>query len=86
MKWRKTLWGVKFSSPLTPPMLLGAAWHELGRVMKYAGEPTRALLFETREDARAYCSEQRRKNEGRNDCCATWRFKPVRVVETVRPI
>lgn len=84
--WCKELWGVQFTGSIkdNKPMLLGTAWHESGRFAQYAGQPTRALLFQTREDARAWCQDQRRKNEGRNDCCAQWRFKPVRVVEIVK--
>lgn len=66
------------------PMLLGSTWHELGRVVKYMGEPTRALLFQTREDARAWCRDKMRRYAGRSDCCGQWRFRPVRVIETVR--
>lgn len=65
-------------------MLLGAGWHELGKLVKYMGEPTRALLFCTRDDARAWCRDQRRKYQGRMDCCGQWSFRPVRVVETVK--
>lgn len=85
-RWRKELWGVEFKGSIEDdqPMLLGAVWHSLGRLVKYAGEPSRALLFETRDDARAWCREQRQKNAGRTDCCGQWRFTPVRVVETVR--
>lgn len=86
MKWRKELWGVMFrgSLPTDRPMLLGSAWHEVARLSRYFGEPPRALVFQTREDARAWCRDQHRKNAGRNDCCAEWRFTPVRVVEIVR--
>ena len=88
MQWRKTLWAIEFRGSMKndPPMMLGQMWHELGRFVKYAGEPTRALLFQTREDARAYCAQQRAKNKDRTDCCKEWRFRPVRVVETVKPI
>lgn len=86
MRWRKKLWGVEFKGSIDDdkPMLLGSAWHALGRSVKYAGEPTRALLFETREDVRAWCREQRQKNAGRADCCGQWRFRPVKVIETVQ--
>lgn len=86
MKWRKELWGVEFKGSLKDdkPMLLGTLWHENARLVKYAGEPTRALLFQTLEDARAWCQYERRKNAGRTDCCVEWRFTPVKVIETVR--
>lgn len=84
--WRKELWAVEFKGSIEDdkPMLLGSAWHETGRLMQYAGQPTRALVFQTREDARAWCRYQQRKNAGRNDCCGKWKFKPVKVIETVR--
>ncbi len=67
-------------------MLLGSLWHEqvLFRGKFYAGEPARALLFQTRETARIWCQEEASKFLDRNDCCAKWRFRPVRVTETVR--
>lgn len=83
--WSRKLWGVKFSSPFSPGMLLGEAWLGVDQHQpshRYA--PTRALLFCTRAQARAYCAQQDEKYRGRDDCCATWRFQVVRVRETVR--
>lgn len=85
--WRTTRWGVLFynNDKRDRPMLLGAAW-DTGAMLagnRYAGEPLRPLLFVTRADARAWCSNQHNKYLGRNDCCARWRFRPVRVTESV---
>lgn len=33
---------------------------------------------------RKFCNAQHAKYAGRDDCCAKWRFKPVRVRETVQ--
>ncbi len=87
--WHKRLWGVLFygAQKDDEPMLLGATWHDEARLFEksYPGEPTRALLFHTRRDARDWCAETHRKwrADGRDDCVARWRVVPVRVRETV---
>lgn len=87
-KWRKVLWGVEFKGSIDDdaPMLLWGLWHDTVRRGRefYDDEPTRALLFQTRRAARAWCKEEMKKYAGRNDCCALWRYRPVRVIETVR--
>ena len=65
-------------------MLIGSLW--LSPTSSYAGEPTRALLFCTRKAARAYCRMEHAKYAGRTDICTAWRFRPVRVRETVRKV
>lgn len=68
------------------PMLIGSQWHVIERNRDhYYGEPTRAMVFQSRSAARAWCRDQMRQYLGREDCCGLWRFRPVRVVETVRP-
>lgn len=88
MGWRKALWGVEFKGSIKDdkPMLLGDQWHETVRRGRefYDEEPTRALLFRTRRAARAWCKGEMEKYAGRDDCCAAWRYRPVRVIETVR--
>lgn len=84
MKWRKELWGIKFSvaSNDTRPMLIGFAWHDMNRSrLYYLAEPTRALLFQTRKAARTWCNLKNQQNKGRTDCCWKWRFTPIRVIE-----
>jgi hypothetical protein len=85
MIWKKQLWGVEFKGSINDddPMLLGRLWHEYASP-GFRDEPTRALLFKTREAAREWCRRQLDKNKDRTDCCALWRFRPVRVIETVR--
>lgn len=73
--WIRRLWGVEFSGKLTRPHLIGSLW--AARASTYHEEPTRALLFCTRKQAREWC-------KSKNQCCADWRFRPVRVVETVK--
>jgi hypothetical protein len=64
-----------------------AAWLDSARLVSYyQGEPTRALLFTTRTEARSFCDVQHAKYIGRTDCCARWRFRPVRVRETVKVV
>lgn len=83
--WRKELWAVEFTESIKDdsPMLLGRGWYAAEPIF-YPGEPSRALLFTTRTEARKWCRSQLLKYAGRTDCCADWRFRPVRVVETVK--
>lgn len=68
-------------------MIIGTAWHkEANEANKgYAGEPSRALLFKTRKYARQYCAGQRASYAKIGGVCATWRFTPVQVKESVTP-
>lgn len=83
--WNRKLWGVQFTTGRDEGILIGSLWL-LGERSHYPDEPTRALVFQTRRGARAYCKEERAKYEGRQDSCKSWRFRPVRVIETVRPL
>ena len=66
--------------------LIGSVWHDHKRSNFYLGEPTRALIFNTRKMAREWCRQKRKIYQGRNDCCAKWKFIPVRVRESVKII
>ena len=85
MEWVKNLWGVEFtgSMPGDTPTLLGQAWMNPRPKSQYDGEPTRAMLFCTRKQARAWCRVKMAEYAGRDDCCGKWKFRPVRVAETV---
>ena len=90
-RWDKRLWGVLFHGhdKRDQPMLLGAMWHDEARKFEgaYAGEPTRALLFCSRREARTWCSETMEKwrdGRQRDDAVTRWRVEPVRVRETVQ--
>lgn len=88
MSWNNKLWGVEFLTRVGP-VLIGSLWESsIKRADVYPGEPRRALLFCTREQARAWCAKQNAKYADRNkqDVCHSWRFRPVRVRETVRKI
>lgn len=79
IQWSRTLWAIELKSPLSKPGLISQAWKNNDRVVpKYYREPTRALLFETREAARSYCREANLKYQVHN-----WHFKPVKVIERV---
>ena len=81
--WQRLLWGVVFSGDTRDrPMLLGTGWNGPDPAA-YPGEPTRALLFMSRSAARAWCATKQASYAGRTDCCATWRFRPMRVRETI---
>ena len=88
-RWDRPLWGVVFSSRPADreAMLIGRLWAtDLGGI-PYAGEPTRALLFCTRRQAREWCAETMRKwrdGRQRDDIVTRWTVRPVRVRETVQ--
>ena len=76
--WDRRLWGVVLHADHVT--LIGSAWN--GDVPAHPGEPTRPLLFTTRAQARQWCAE----NADQTACCAAWRFRPVRVRETIRTV
>lgn len=88
--WNRLLWGVAFTGARknNEPLLIGQHWDSvtLLRPAAYAGEPTHALLFYTRQQARAWCAAEHAQYAGRTDCCAKWRFRPVRVREIVKAV
>lgn len=89
--WARRLWGVEFTGlkPSEKPRLIGTAWIDLPLRPAdsfYHGEPTRALLFTTREAARSWCDMRNANYSKRTDHCMGWRFRPVRVRETVRVV
>ena len=77
--WKRRLWGVEFSGTL-----IGSLWIEPAPPSAYAGEPTRALLFTTRAEARAWVAPENAKQAARGDWWGAKRYRVVRVVETVR--
>ena len=77
--WNRELWGVTLYTDGEELSLLGTAWHHV-RAGDYPGEVCRCLLFVTRKQALAWCVAEMAK---RKSC---WRFRPVRVRETVKPI
>lgn len=87
-RWNRLLWGVQFTGSIKDdaPMLIGDLWAtDLGGTPHF-GEPTRALLFCTRSQARAWCAETMRKwrdGQQRDDIVSRWMVRPVRVRETV---
>lgn len=81
--WNRKLWGVELITPNNTTTLIGSGWIH-NNVSHYTGEPTRALLFCTRRQAREWCHGKMQEYAGRKDCCADWRYRAVRVVESVR--
>lgn len=90
MRWHRKMWGVEFKGSIKDdkPMLIGDQWHETVRRGRefYDEEPTRALLFRTRAAARRWCEAEMKRWAERGDLCAQWRYRPVRVIETVRKV
>lgn len=79
--WDRLLWAVEMRSRRTDPMLIGVSWHSAHFAPpRYPGEVTRCLLFRTRQQARQWCAEARIKHSSHSP---DWRFRPVRVRETV---
>ena len=81
--WDRLLWGVVLHSQ-AEPMMLGAVWHE-SEFGVYEGEPSRALLFVTRAQVRAWCKKWNGKEIASGNA-VRWRVSPVRVRETVRQV
>ncbi len=77
--WDRRLWGVHYIGMDGHRILIGSLWHSRPATKAYEGEPTRALLFQTRQDARDWC-----RNKARTATGLTCRFVPVSVRETVR--
>ena len=67
--------------------LLGSSWADHAARF-YEGEPSRCLLFMTRAAARAWCQGRHEFYASRpySLLCRAWRFRPIRVRETVRVV
>ena len=85
MHWNRKQWGVEAEYEKGKPVLIGTGWHS-AHPAQYVGEPTRCLLFTTRSAAREWCKAKMATYTGRSDCCAEWKFRPVRVIESVRKV
>lgn len=84
--WRSRIfWAIRFDGSSGDPMVIGTAWHKEAneRNKGYVGEPSRALLFKTRMQARKYCAARRKEYATIGGVCAKWRFTPIRVRESV---
>lgn len=80
----RLLWGVLFtgSMPDDKPMLLWQGWMHPALQCRYEGEPSRPILFRTRELAREWCGAKSAEYSGRSDVCGKWKFRPCRVLES----
>lgn len=84
--WDREMWGIEFRSGKEVATLIGGGWNGFeAERERYAGEPTRALVFGTRKQARDYCKEKHLEYRG-HPVCKKWRFRPVRVREVVEKI
>lgn len=84
--WDRLLWGVEFSEPDERPFIVSEVWAKYPAQPLYYGQPTRALLFDTRRQVREWCKKKEAGYAGRQDCCAFWRYRPVRVRERVTKV
>ena len=84
--WNRYLWGVRFTGSDGRSFLIGSSWHRANNTANagYPGEPSRALLFCKRAQARVFCAEQIKAARLTGGVCEKWRYTPVRVRETVR--
>lgn len=85
--WDRRLWGIEFEPSLKgdKPLLLGSAWFKptKDQYCSFYGEPTRALLFCTRDQARNWC---RGKNAEWKKAGLNWHVSAVRVRELVEKV
>jgi hypothetical protein len=79
---QRILWGVTLRGPLSPEHLLYEPWNSPRRAA-YPGEPTRALVFQTRAKARAWAKHQQAsyRNYPLGSVVRDWHFRAVRVTE-----
>ena len=83
--WHRKLWGVNFTgnNPREAPMLIGGNWH-IGARPGHIGEPSRALLFQTRAEAREWCANKMHEWRRIGGAVGYWKVRAVRVEEIVR--
>lgn len=90
--WDRNVWGVETVDSRGERHLLGVTWDEGELERHRAGQirtsgPTRALLFCTRAQARAWCRQRNARWREHNDpTVKVWRARPVRVRETVKVV
>ena len=83
VSWNRKLWAVEMSTLGKDPMLISVDWNNAG-ASRYQYEPARCLLFQNRKAARVWCRSEEFTYHDRLDSCKDWRFRPVRVRETVK--
>lgn len=78
--WDRRFYAVQLRTGKGPDAIIGEAWDN--RYPTLPQQPSRALLFTTRQAARTWC---RRRNDEwqQNPATRQWRARPVRVRETV---
>lgn len=81
--WNRLLWGVEFIGADGDRMLISEGWSDTSNATRHDGEPTRALLFCTRQQARNWCDEKNSRWRKQNGIVSKWRVRLVRVRETV---
>jgi hypothetical protein len=81
MAWKRQFWGIRFLSGRgkDEPFLIGSSWHIVSPE-RWNGEPTRALLTQTRKQAREIVKALYKKY---GPHCPFWKFREVRVTEDV---
>lgn len=74
------------ADPRDKPLLLSESWCSARRALPtLPSVPTRALLFCTRAQARAWCAGTMEGWQQGDSIVRRWRVKPVRVIEKVAP-
>lgn len=82
--WAVVFWTRDRTDVHDRPHLCWGGWHPGLQFPRYNGEPTRLVAFTTRRLARAYVQRHHAEWMKRADFVRDWRFRVVRVVETVR--
>ena len=84
MAWNRLFWGVVLiDSKNSHLFLIGTVWMNPPPKSQYEGEPTRPILFTSRQLAPHLCKNKQAEYVGRTDFVAKWRFRTVRVREKV---
>ena len=86
VKWDRRLWGVRFETPRSSPVMIGSIWRQPVDFKPYPDEPTRPLIFNTRIAAREWCAARNAENKKRSDFIKQWKMRVIRVRELVREL
>lgn len=78
-------WGIEYIEASCDPLLIDPEWCGYYETVTFRGISSQYLLFETRAEARAWCSDKN-KDSKRIGGKRSWYFRPVKVRETIEII
>ncbi len=76
--WSRKVWAVQFRG-----VIISTLWNADHKYNHHHGEPAHLMLFTTRKSCRAWCKA---KNLQPYNMRNAWKFTPVQVRESVKPI